>query len=194
MSFVAGDCLKPETIENKIQDVDAVIHTLGVLFDSKEPGRSYREMNRDAAVNVARIMQAAAKDQNCVKPFVKLSSARAPIFCPQYLSYKFEAEDFIINECTNLKPVMLRPGFVYDLKHRPWSIPLKFYVDLFAKLEDLAVRDNERLRKMLADLGVPAKSVPLSSVAHFAIEGALGRVDTPIVENKTIDQHATLSK
>ena len=43
-----------------------------------------------------------------------LSSEKAPAFLPDYLNTKIEAENFIINQCKNLKPTMLRPGFIVD--------------------------------------------------------------------------------
>lgn len=43
-----------------------------------------------------------------------LSSEKAPPFLSEYLTTKIEAEDFIIGECKNLNPIMLRPGFVVD--------------------------------------------------------------------------------
>ena len=38
--YVAGDVTKPETFENLLADVDAVVHAVGGLFPSKKPGRS----------------------------------------------------------------------------------------------------------------------------------------------------------
>ena len=43
-----------------------------------------------------------------------LGSEKAPAFLSDYLNTKIEAENFIINQCKNLKPTMLRPGFIVD--------------------------------------------------------------------------------
>ena len=57
VSYIAGDCLKPETFEKELEDVDAVIHSVGALFDSKTYEKSFRALNRDSAINMARCLQ-----------------------------------------------------------------------------------------------------------------------------------------
>ena len=59
-----------------------------------------------------------------------ISSEKAPPFFSGYLTMKIEAENFIINECKNLNPTMLRPGFIVDYKHRMWSPALSLGVNL----------------------------------------------------------------
>ena len=55
VSYIKGNCLEPESFKNQIHDVDAIIHTVGILFPSwSNENLSYRVMNRDAAVNMAR--------------------------------------------------------------------------------------------------------------------------------------------
>jgi nucleoside-diphosphate-sugar epimerase len=51
--FIQGDALNPDSYKSQLQDVDAVIHTLGVLLPGSGPDRSFEAMNCDAAVNVA---------------------------------------------------------------------------------------------------------------------------------------------
>ena len=55
VSYIKGDCLKPDTFIKNLEDVDAIIHTVGILFSSsRNPNLTYQAMNRDAAVNMAR--------------------------------------------------------------------------------------------------------------------------------------------
>jgi len=59
-----------------------------------------------------------------------MSSEKAPPFLEAYLTSKIEAENYIFNECPNLKASSLRPGFIWDPQHRWWSIPLHYGVDI----------------------------------------------------------------
>jgi len=53
VTFLKGDCLKPDSLKKNLEDVDAVIHTVGTLFGTGGPERTYKALNRDAAVNMA---------------------------------------------------------------------------------------------------------------------------------------------
>ena len=48
----------------------------------------------------------------------------------KYLSTKEEAESFLIQNCPNIYPVILKPGLVWHEKERPITMPLKVAVDL----------------------------------------------------------------
>ena len=90
-----------------------------------------------------------------------LGSEKAPPFLDAYKTTKMEAEQYIIDECPNLKPVFLRPGFIWDSKYRWWSVPLHYAVDLAWYVGDLQ------------------KNLPfsrLSTVAHFCQEGVMGNL------------------
>ena len=100
--FIKGDALNPDSYKDQLKDVDAIISTLGVLFPSSAYEKSYEAMNRDAAINLAKDLDKWAKEYDEHRQFVMLSSARAPIGNPAYLSCKFEAEKYIMNECSNL--------------------------------------------------------------------------------------------
>lgn len=132
VSFVKGDCLDSNTFKDYLEDVDGVIHTVGTLVEKKgDPKLSYEAMNKDAAINVVGELQDWAWKQKTTKTFVFLSSEKAPPFLPEYLNTKLDAERYILSpECENIKPTILRPGFIYDLNHRWWSLPLKIGVDL----------------------------------------------------------------
>ena len=109
-----------------MKDVDGVVHTVGTLIDNKKnPNLSYKAMNRDAAVNVAKELNDSVSG-DIKKTMVMLGSAKPPPFMPEYLDRKIEAENYMFDECPNLKCWSLRPGFIYNMEHRSWSIPI-FY-------------------------------------------------------------------
>ena len=102
-----------------------------------------------------------------------LGSEKAPPFLDAYKTTKMEAEQYIIDECPNLKPVFLRPGFIWDSKYRWWSVPLHYAVDLAWYVGDL--QKNLPFSRS-TDFLYPAKSVRLSTVAHFCQEGVMGNL------------------
>jgi hypothetical protein len=79
----------------------------------------------------------------------------------------------MINECPNLKPAILRPGFIWDKQHRWWSVPLHYAVDLLWHMGEL---QKGMPYFKYTDFLYPAKSVRLDTVTHFAIEGVLGNL------------------
>jgi hypothetical protein len=103
VSYIKGNCLHPDSFSSALTDVDSVVHTVGTLLPSSKPELSYKEMNRDAAVNVATILNEKAKAAGTMRDFVMLGSAKAPFFAQEYVTRKNEAEEFIINECDHLR-------------------------------------------------------------------------------------------
>ena len=176
MSYIKGNCLEPETFKDVLQDVDGCIHTVGALVENtKKPQASYQAMNRDTCVNMAKGLNEYGDKRN----FVMISSAKAPPFLPAYLTTKIEAENFIIDECENLKPVIIRPGFIWNKEHRGWSIPLRYGCEALYWI-------NENIGKKTplnsaTDFLFPAKPTKLETVGHFAIEGVMGNIDDKIV-------------
>lgn len=174
IEYLAGNCLEPESFKDALQDVDGCIHTVGTLIENKKnPQLTYQAMNADTAINMARELNATVKEEK--KNFVMISSAKPPPFLPEYITTKQQGEQFLFNECPQLVPYILRPGFIYNSEHRGWSIPLMYGVDL-------AWYMNENVGKKLpfhssVDFLFPAKSTKLESVGHFAIEGAMGNLD-----------------
>lgn len=103
----------------------------------------------------------------------------------EYLTRKIEAENYIINECKYIKPCLLRPGFIVDSDHRSWSPALGAIVDLAYLINVKAVQPVPVVGPAI-DFLFPAKSVRLSQVAHFAIQGALGKTENAIIDNQTM--------
>ena len=83
-------------------------------------------MNRDAAVNMARVLNKFALENGCKRNFIMLGSAKSLPWTQEYLTTKIEAEDAIINEFTELRGTLLRPGMVINKEHRVWSVPVKY--------------------------------------------------------------------
>lgn len=175
VEYVKGNCLKVESFKDVLQDVDACIHTVGALFEKKgHPEKSYQAMNRDTAVNMARELNAHAL-ADAKRRFVMISSAKPPPFLPQYSTTKFEAEAFIVDECPNLDPTLIRPGFIWNAEFRSWSLPLYYGCELMYQLNE-AVGKKTPLHSV-TDQFFPAKPTKLETVGHFAIGGALGTLE-----------------
>ena len=127
-------------------------------------------MNRDTAINMARELNKLGRPV----PFVMLSSAKAPPFLPEYLTTKIEAENYILDECPNLTPVIIRPGFIWNKEHRGWSIPLRYGCEFAYQLNDKVYKHLPFSQK--TDFLFPAKPTKLETVGHFAIEGVMGNL------------------
>ena len=175
MEYVKGDCLEPDSFKDVVQDVDAIIHTVGVLIEGGNPKLTYKAMNRDTCVNMAQVLNDYASPE-AKRNFAMVSSAKGPPGLPGYLSTKIEAENYLLNECPNLDPYIIRPGFIWNKEHRGWSIPLWYGTEALYQI-------NEKVMKCTGPLGrttdflFPAKPTKLETVGHFMIEGAMGNLD-----------------
>ena len=182
-----GNCLEPESFRDVMQDVSGVVHTVGTLIqNTKNPQLSYKAMNRDAAINVAKELNDSVSEGGDKKNFVMLGSAKAPPFLPEYLDRKIEAENYLFNECPNVNAWSLRPGFIYNKEHRGWSIPLLYAVKALAIPQ--AVVNVTPLKGPL-DFLFPASPSSLESVGYYAVEGAMGNLsqDDRIILPETFD-------
>jgi hypothetical protein len=111
-----------------------------------------------------------------------ISSEKAPPFLEKYITTKREAEEYLLSEeCKDLKAAILRPGFIWDKENRSWSVPLKIVCDLFYQMNE-SVYKKTPLSKQI-DFLIPAKSTRLSTVGHFSIDGALGKLSEKIIIN-----------
>ena len=178
VKFVKGNVLEPETFRDHMKDIDGVIHCVGTLIESRnDPKLSYNAMNRDSAINVAKVLNENAEQKGEHKKFVLISSEKAPPFLDAYMTSKIEAEKYLQEKCPNLDTFSIRPGFIVDQQHRWWSIPLSFGVNVSWWLNSRVIQPYLPLGSKI-DFLFPAKSVQLSTVAHFAIEGVMGNLGT----------------
>lgn len=109
---VKGDCINEDTYPEEFPNCESIIHCVGTLIPGKKPGTSYKEMNTDSAVKLARKFNDIAKERGVKKNFIFISSEKPPPFMSEYLTSKQEAEDYLLNECEHLKVHILRPGFI----------------------------------------------------------------------------------
>lgn len=89
---------------------------------------TYERMNRDAAITVAETFKEAHMQEGGAGepplPFVFMSAAdiMRPLISSRYIESKYEAEQRINSMAENiLRPVFMRPGFMYHPHNRPWS-------------------------------------------------------------------------
>lgn len=189
IEHVKGNAMVPEGFKDVLKAADGVVFCIGTLIDTSitkraGPGEegTYEHMNRDCAIAVGNELE-KLNDKN--KKMVFISASKPPPFIPRYLSCKFEAEEHL-RSLQNVRTTVLRPGFIFDSKERPISIPLKVIIDIHSKVfgqflrilpEDLAVK------KLLRNFDVD-DSVALDAVAEASLLAAFNkRYDGKILFN-----------
>ena len=180
VSFITGDCLQPSSFKDELEDVDAIVHTVGALVEMN--GMSYNAHNRDSCVNMAYELQKHAKKADDKRNFVMLSSAKAPFFAPRYLSSKLEAEKYLLEECSHLRPTIIRPGVILNSEHRWWGTPVGAGNDLLFWMDRLIFKNV--LPKGVADATdflIPARSTKLTTIEHFTKLGIHGENENPCI-------------
>ena len=188
-----GDCLDPATFEDVLKECDGIIHTVGTLIGKgtgSDPG-SHQSLNRDSCTRVAELFDKLATPEQG-KRFVMISSEKGPPFIDDYIKYKREAEEFLLNNLTNVSSTIVRPGFITSLNERAWSIPLKVGVDVASFM-------NDKIFKNLPGAGVvdylmPAKSISLDTVAEAAIQAVNRDIDVEIISNDNLNDYEASKK
>ena len=170
ITYVRGDALDQSSYSSLIPSVSGVIHSVGVLIDSRTPLNirdvyqgSYEHMNRDTAFKVCETIE------NKDIPFVYISAERGMFFSPRYLSTKREVEDYLASNRDKIPSTVLRPGFMYAndeamLKGASYFIDCLNFPDKIAK--GLGVG-------WIADNFIPAKSLDVNIVAKVAVLSCL---------------------
>lgn len=193
LQTLKGDCLEPSTFEDVLKECDGVIHSVGTLVGQgtgSDPG-SQQSLNRDSCIRVAELFDKLATQEQG-KRFVMISSEKGPPFIDDYIKYKREAENFLINNLKNVSCTIVRPGFITSMNERAWSIPLKFGVDLAYLMNDKIFK-NVPGGGML-DYFTPARSISLDIVAEAAIQAVNGEVDVEIITNDNLYDYQTSNK
>ena len=176
VTFQKGDCLNVDSFRDLVGEVDSVVHTVGTLIENKNNvNLTYKAMNRDAAVNVMEVLNESSLSQShensdLKKRFVIISAGRAPPLLDEYLTMKHEADNHLLNNCSNLIGTVIRPGFIHDTQ-RLWSIPLRFGVDIAHCFDNITPNALKKFNL------IPDASVALDSVAFAASEAAVGNVN-----------------
>jgi len=107
VSWTSADLFRPNAWRDRLDGVDAVVHSVGTLTESPSDGVTFERVNGDAAVLAALEAERAGVDA-----FVFLSAAaKPPGVRSAYLTAKRRAETGIAD--LDLDAVTLRPGPVY---------------------------------------------------------------------------------
>ena len=107
VSWTSADLFRPNAWRDRLDGVDAVVHSVGTLSESPSDGVTFERVNGDAAVLAALEAERAGADA-----FVFLSAAaKPPGVRSAYLTAKRRAETGIAD--LDLDAVTLRPGPVY---------------------------------------------------------------------------------
>ncbi|GMM46058.1 ubiquinone biosynthesis protein [Pichia kluyveri] len=138
-----GDILNPDSYRDILKDYDAVIDTVGILLENKTYKKSlsgdlstfitngipslfnpmnksitYNDINRDSLIKLSNEVSNVGNSLNKDIPLVYISAHSCPPGIPKgYITSKREAEYYMIklsNEKGGIRPIILRPGFMYD--------------------------------------------------------------------------------
>ena len=146
------------------------------------PVRSTRVPIADAAIHVAETL-AGTHSRDRPAPFVYLSAADIlrPIISPRYTSTKREAEQCIAelaNRDAALRPVFMRPGFMYHPHNRPWTtVP--------ATMIDASYHLNRLHRRWRVPVPAPA-DVVASRLVPSSFHPLAGALTTPPLHVDTV--------
>jgi len=117
VQWVAADVFEPETWKHHLKGAEAVIHTIGILWEKPNRGITYDRVNGESAVVASRT---AAEAQ--VRAFVFISAAQTLRLLPNaYFDAKKRAEEVIQN--SNAHWAVLRPALVYGWQRPWWVLP-----------------------------------------------------------------------
>lgn len=190
ITWVAGDIMKPYTFEKELENSDAVIHTVGVLSDTritmlrnaKDEG-SYETLNRNSARAIGDALNHIGG-----KKMVYVSTAQGGGFMSKFIENKQEGADFIAS-IQQVKTTVLRPGYIYSLKYRPWRIPLKygkdFYQGITSAISNIA-GENPSLKEMLRRSEIQ-HAVHVDAVALVALLASCSsEYEGKVIESKEI--------
>lgn len=137
-----GNIFEPETYKHQLEGVDAVVHSIGTLFEDtsykeslntsitsnsiqklgnlftkgnpmeKSEHKTYGAIQRDSAVLLA---DTFLQTKGKSHSYVYISADQALPFIPEYSATKREAEQ-LLSQKERLRTIIMRPGFMYDEK------------------------------------------------------------------------------
>lgn len=169
ITFLKGDALSTELYKDVLKECDAVIHSVGVLVDSRGLLRkiekyegSYEHLNRDTALAASKLLEGTDKT------FVYVSAEKGLAIAPRYLSTKREVEEHLKNIADKLNYAVLRPGFIYS--DAPVMRVLASTINILSTQDVLA-----RAAKLewYAENLVPARSLHVDVIGKVAVLAAL---------------------
>lgn len=165
VEYIRGDALNTASYKDVLNECEAVIHSVGILLDSKTFSYrdtyegSYEHMNRDTALAAVKLLEGTDKT------FVYLSAERGIPVLPRYLATKRQVEDYLKINSDKLNYAIIRPGFLYaneDYMKQYVATGINFahWFDSFYRQVGMG---------WLANQLVPAKSLPVDTVAKVAV-------------------------
>ncbi|KAJ1742753.1 hypothetical protein LPJ68_001632 [Coemansia sp. RSA 1086] len=167
VQWIKGNALEPDTYKEQLAGCDAVVHSVGVLLEtsykklvnvgysssSSHAAATYESANRDTALSVARI----ARETPSVSAFAYISASDVlPFIDSRYISTKREVERELLAHQSQMRPVILRPGFMYS-SARPITLPIAAGVEAFQALYERT------------PLGCVLKYTPVAKAAHSVL-------------------------
>ncbi|KAJ1954742.1 hypothetical protein EC988_002268, partial [Linderina pennispora] len=165
--WIKGDALKPDTYRAQLEGCTAVVHSVGALMENdykrfvrlgssssaSTKQTTYENANRDTALEVARV----ARETEGVCAFAFISATDfMPFLDHRYIATKREVEAELMAHAQEMRPVILRPGFMYS-GSRPVTLPLAAGVEAFRNLFNKT------------PVGCVLKNTPFAKAAHVAL-------------------------
>jgi len=155
VSWTSADLFRPNVWRDRLDDVDAVVHSVGVIAETPTAGVTFERVNGDSAVLTALEAERAGVDT-----YVFLSSSvKPPGVRNAYLTAKRRAEAAI--DDLDFDHVTLRPGPVYG-SGQPH----------FSPLVNAGLRVVDAL-PVIADRLGESRPLPVDTVASAAYRTAL---------------------
>lgn len=178
-----GNVLEPDTLQAAFQDVEAVVHLVGIIRRRKNP--SYDQINRQSVANVL----AAAKESGGVKHFLLISAlgaAETPSY--PYLYSKWQGEQAVVNSglpYTILQPsIMFGPGDEF-LNNVAALLQVCLLVPVVGsgrnRLQPIAVEDMARCIALSVDrASLKNKTIEMGGPKHVSYNEIVNLVGTTL--------------
>ena len=155
VSWTSADVFRPNAWRDRLDGVDAVVHSVGTLTETPTDGATFERVNGDSA-----ILAALESERADAETFVFLSAAvKPPGIRYAYLSAKRRAEESIAG--LDLDVVTLRPGVVYGSGQPHFPAPV-----------DALLRFVDSIPPVAEQLG-EVRPLPVETVARATYRSAL---------------------
>lgn len=166
VSWVGADVFAPQTYREHLENVDAVVHSIGVIAEDPEAGVTFERVNGDAGILVALEAERAGVDR-----FVYVSSSTTPPTVREaYIEAKRRAEAAIAD--LEMETVVLRPGPVYGPDQPHFPAVLNRLLATVGRFEVVARQFGE-------DRPLSVETVGRATYACAVEDGAEPRLDGP---------------
>ncbi|MFC6752921.1 NAD-dependent epimerase/dehydratase family protein [Halorubrum tibetense] len=137
VSWTSADLFRPDAWRGRLDGVDAVVHSVGIISESATAGVTFERVNGDSA-----IITALEAERASVDTFVFCSSSvKPPGVRNAYLTAKRRAETAIAD--LDVDNVTIRPGPVYGPEQPHFPTPVNTLLRFIASVDPLADRLGE---------------------------------------------------